>query len=79
LNRSHDASRVASNAVNHRRRHRVQELEPDEVQAGLTLDKAALVLKLALLIENRQIDPIESGMETARPDHICDVHDPAIL
>ena len=60
--------------MDHSRRQCVEEVQTYEVQSRLTIDQTAAVLRLAVLCENRQIDPVESRIETGAPDDIGDVH-----
>jgi len=48
---------IAAHAVDHCRRHRVEEMQPDEVEPGLVPDDAAIVPRLAVAVEHRKIDP----------------------
>src|SRR4029434_1638767 len=72
-----DAFGITSDAVNHRRRERVQEVQPDEVQARVARDDATLVYWIAVGRKDRKVVPRESGMEASAPDHVLDVEHPA--
>ena len=77
-NRIDDALSVSCDTVNHRRRHGVQEVKPDEIEARLVRNDAALVNRLIVGINDRQIDPREPALESRAPDHVRDVEDTAI-
>ncbi len=76
--RFRDVLRVASDAMDHRRRERIEKVEPDEVEPRLAGDHAALVPGLSVRVEDRQVDPghgvevrmvraLESAQETLVP------------
>src|SRR5262245_52122617 len=74
-----DAVGVAANAVDHRRGHRIEEVQSDEVQAGLTIHRASRLPRLAIAVEDWQVDPREAGMEAGTPDDVGDVQRAAVL
>jgi hypothetical protein len=61
-----DAVRVASDAMDLLGGDGMQELETNEVQAGLCLDDPATVKRI-LDAQHREVDPGESGVETRAP------------
>jgi hypothetical protein len=65
-----NACRVSTDAVDHRRGHRVKKGQSDEVQHGVYIDKPAVVLRFAVFTEDRKIDPVEARMKPAAPDDI---------
>src|SRR5436190_3085594 len=71
--------RVSSDAVDHHRGHREQEVQADEIEPGLTRDDAAIVLRLAVGPEHRQVDPREAWMEPRAPHDVGDVEHPPVL
>ena len=71
--------RVSSDAVNHHGGHREQEVQADEIEAGFARDDAAIVLRLAVGAEHRQVDPREAWMEPGAPHDVGDVEHPSVL
>ncbi len=52
-----DSLRISRDAVDHRRRERMQEVQADEVQPWFVGGDPALMARLAIWFENRQLDP----------------------
>ena len=73
-----DVLGVARQAVDHRRRDRVQEQQADEVQAGLVGDDAAFGDRV-VAGDAGQIDPVEIGIEPGAPDDVRHVDRAAVL
>src|SRR6476659_8106568 len=48
-------------------------MQADEVEARFACDQPALVPRLAVLVEHRQIDPVETGVIPGAPDHVGDI------
>ena len=66
----HDPPRVAAHAGDHVGRERELERQAHEVQAGLARHDAALVHRLPVLVEDRQVDPRQVVAEADAPDHV---------
>jgi len=47
---AHDPGRITSDTVNHRRRHRMQKVQTNEIQTALTLDDAAAMSGAAVVL-----------------------------
>jgi hypothetical protein len=50
----------------------MQERQADQVESRVTFHQTTPVPRLAVLVEDRKIDPIEAGMKPAAPDDIGD-------
>jgi hypothetical protein len=74
-----DVPGVPADAVDHGRGGRVQEVQADEVQAGLVADDPAPLERFAPLSQHRQVDPGEAVVEPAAPDDVGHLQDPAVL
>ena len=61
-------SGISAPARQHVGRERVLEDQPEEVEPRLRLDDSAVVLRLAVAVEHRQVDPAEvrSGSRCTR-------------
>ncbi len=57
----------------------MQEVQTNKVKSRLTLNDAAAVLRLFVVYEDREIDPIEIRMEASAPDDISHWNSSAIL
>src|SRR5262245_10616645 len=68
-----DPRGIPADTVNHRRRERVLEVLADEVQPRLALDQPAGVTGLAVLFEDRQIDPRQAVVVAGAPDDVADL------
>src|SRR5678816_3652473 len=71
--------RVTADALDGRRRHRVEKLQADKIQPRLARHHAAIVPRVAVRVEDRQIDPREAWIEARAPDDIGDVEHAAVL
>ena len=76
---AHHVVCVAADAVDLRRRRGVEEVQADEVQAGLGPHDPAGVHRVAVVIEDGQVDPREVGAEPGAPDDVGHVEHPAVL
>src|SRR5439155_10145846 len=74
-----DVGRIPSDARQHVRGGRVLERETDELQPGGARSDPALVDRLALLAEDREVDPREVLPEAGAPDDVRHVDDVAVL
>jgi hypothetical protein len=54
-------------------------VQSHEVESRFPCHDAAVVQRLAVLSEDREINPLEPGQKTGRPDHVLDFQDPSIL
>src|SRR6266702_7281916 len=52
-----DVLRIAADAVDHRRRHRIQKVKADEVEPRLARDDPAVVHRLSVRTEHWEVDP----------------------
>src|SRR5678815_5329264 len=68
-----DTLRIASDTVNHPRRHGVLKRQPDEVNAWLLRDRAAVVPRVAGRVEDRMVDPVEAWLEATAPDDVAHI------
>jgi hypothetical protein len=73
-----DPRSVAAHPVDLLRRLRIEELETDEVEAGLGVDDSPVVIRL-VRAEYGEVDPGEAGMEPGTPDHVGDIESAAVL
>ena len=78
-NRIDNPLRIASNTVNHPRRHGVLERQPDEVQAGLLRDRAAVVPRVARRVEDRKVDPVKARLEAAAPYDVAHIESARVV
>src|SRR5215813_14773718 len=75
-----DVLGVSRDAVNHRRRKSVKEMQSHKVEPRLALDDTAHLNRLAMRVSgDRNVDPFETGMETRRPDHVGDLQQSAVV
>src|SRR5206468_1431122 len=75
---SGDVPGVPPHAAHVLRGERVKEVQADEVETRLGRDPA-LVRRLAVLAEDRHVDPAEVLPEARAPDDVRDVHDTSVL
>src|SRR5205085_9769939 len=73
-----DVPCVSVDAADVLRGERVEEVQPDEIQAWLRRD-AAVVLRRLVLAENRDVDPAEILPEAGAPDHVRYLQDVSVL
>src|SRR6266542_2254116 len=73
-----DVLGVPPDAVDHRRRHRVEEVQADEVQPRLAGDDPALVRRL-VPADGGQVDPREVVLEPGAPDDVGHLQDAPVL
>src|SRR5262245_2569704 len=71
--------RIAADTVDCRGRRRIEKLETDEIQPRLARDHTGIVLRVAIGVEHRQVDPGEARMEARAPDDVRDVEHAAVL
>jgi hypothetical protein len=71
---------ISCDAVNHRRRERIEEVKPYEVQAWFVRHDAALVERFAVGTEgwSRELEPRQSWMKARAPDDVSHVERAAI-
>jgi len=74
-----DVLGIATDAGEDVRRDRVLEDQADEVEPRLGLDDAALVPRLPVLVEDREVDPREVLPEARAPDDVRDVEHPVVV
>jgi len=73
-----DVLGVPPDAVDHRRRHRVEEVQADEVQPRLAGDDPALVDRF-VLADGGQVDPREVVLEPGAPDDVLHLEGAPVL
>src|SRR6266540_6013776 len=74
-----DVLGVPPHARQHIGGNRVLKDEPDEVEARQRPDDAALVQRLAVRAESREVDPREMVVEAGAPDEVRHVEDATVL
>src|SRR5215475_1991860 len=62
--------RVSAHAGEHHRREGVLEAQPAEVETGRGCHNAPILLRPAICLEDRQVDPVEDLLETGGPDDV---------
>ena len=54
-------------------------MQADEVEARLARHDAAVVARLTVLVEDRQVDPREARVEPGAPHDVRDIEDAAVV
>ena len=74
-----DVRGIPATARKHVRAERILEDEAEKVEARLGFHDAAIVARLPVPVEYRELDPAEVGAEAGAPDDVRHVDDAPIL
>src|SRR4029078_9658785 len=70
-----DVAGVPTATRQHVGAQRVLKRQPEEVQARLRVDDSAVVARLPVVVEDRQVDPAEVGPKAGAPEDVLDLDD----